>query len=75
MQLQLDNKEHLVSVIVPVYMIENYVDRCISSIRQQTYNNLEIIIINDGSADNSLRIAQNHADEDVRITIISQQNK
>lgn len=75
MQLQLDSKGLLVSVIVPVYMIENYIDRCISSIRQQTYNNLEIIIINDGSTDNSLQIAQNHTDEDERITIISQRNK
>ena len=75
MQLEHDGKQPLVSVIVPVYMIEKYVDRCISSIRQQTYNNLEIIIINDGSIDNSIQICNRHAKEDGRIVVINQENK
>ena len=46
----------LVSVIVPVYNTEKYLDKCIDSICRQTYKNLEIILINDGSSDNSLEI-------------------
>ena len=42
-----------ISVIVPVYNVENYVERCLNSIIGQTYDNLEIIVVNDGSTDNS----------------------
>ena len=65
----------LVSVIVPVYMVEQYVDRCITSIRNQSYKNLDIIVVNDGSPDNSLAICNQHALSDKRITIINQENK
>lgn len=75
MQLQHDSQNHLVSVIVPVYMIENYIDRCISSIQRQTYTNLEIIIIIDGSTDNSIKICNSHAKTDGRIKVIWQENK
>ena len=44
----------LISVIVPVYNVESYIDKCIKSIVDQTYSNLEIILVNDGSTDNSL---------------------
>ena len=44
----------LVSVIVPVYNVEQYLDECLNSIRQQTYENLEIIVVEDCSIDNSL---------------------
>ena len=43
----------LISVIVPVYNVENYLDRCVESIVNQTYTNLEIIVVNDGSTDSS----------------------
>lgn len=75
MQLKQTGRQPLVSVIVPVYRIENYVDRCISSIRQQTYHKLEIILINDGSPDHSIQICSSHAKEDERITVIDQENK
>ena len=64
-----------VSVIVPVYNTEKYLERCIRSILNQTYSNLEIICINDGSSDNSLHILQCLKKEDERIIIINQQNK
>ena len=47
------NKNLLVSVIVPVYNIEDYIERCIKSLLRQTYKNIEVLLINDGSTDNS----------------------
>lgn len=64
----------LISVIVPVYNVEGYVGRCIESIQKQTYKNLEIILINDGSKDNSLTVCRKYASQDSRIKVISQQN-
>ena len=49
-------KTPLVSVIIPVYNVEKYLDKCLDSIINQTYKNLEIICINDGSTDSSLEI-------------------
>ena len=51
----------LISVVVPVYNVENYLERCLDSLVNQTYKNLEIILINDGSSDNSLIIFQKYA--------------
>ena len=45
----------LISVVVPVYNVEKYIDRCLNSIINQTYRKLEIIIVNDGSTENSLK--------------------
>jgi len=64
----------LCSVIIPVYNTEKYLDKCLSSIRKQTENNLEIICVNDGSEDGSLDILKKHAATDPRITVVSQQN-
>lgn len=64
----------LVSVIVPVYNSEIYLDRCISSIVNQTFNNIEIILVDDGSTDKSLDICKNWAVKDQRIKVIHQQN-
>lgn len=50
-----------VSIIVPVYNMEQYLNRCLESIINQTYENIEIILINDGSKDNSLEICKNYA--------------
>lgn len=66
--------ENKISVIVPVYNTENYLEKCIRSIMNQTYKNLEIITINDGSTDNSLSILENLKKEDDRIIIINQEN-
>ncbi|PJN89264.1 glycosyltransferase family 2 protein [Bacillus sp. mrc49] len=64
-----------VSVIIPVYNVENYLERCLDSIINQTYNNLDIIIINDGSTDKSYSIAKSYANNDKRITLLNQKNQ
>lgn len=64
-----------VSVIVPVYNSEKYLKRCLDSIIAQTYNNLEIIIVNDGSTDNSTDIIREYKKKDNRIKEINQKNQ
>lgn len=64
----------LVSVIVPVYKVEAYLDKCISSITAQTYTNLEIILVDDGSPDRSGQICDEWAARDPRIRVIHQEN-
>lgn len=66
--------ENKISVIVPVYNTEEYLERCIRSIMEQTYKNLEIIVVNDGSVDGSLNILESLKKEDDRIVIINQEN-
>lgn len=63
--------KHLVSVIVPVYNVQAYLDRCVQSIVDQTYSNLEILLIDDGSTDESYRLMQNWAEKDKRIHLQS----
>ncbi len=64
----------LISVIVPVYNVEKYLDRCVESIVTQTYKNLEIILVDDGSRDNSGIICDNWAKKDSRIKVYHKQN-
>ena len=64
----------LISVIVPVYKVENYLDCCVQSIVNQTYSNLEIILIDDGSPDASGAMCDAWAEKDSRIRVIHQQN-
>jgi len=61
----------LVSVVTPVYNGEKYLDECIQSVRNQTYQNWEYIILNNCSTDNTLKIAQFHSSEDKRIRVVS----
>ena len=68
----MENK--LISVIVPIYNTEKYLKRCIDSILQQTYKNLEIILIDDGSTDGSLEICNKYKNEDNRIRVIHTEN-
>ncbi len=63
-----------ISVIVPIYRVEKYLDECILSIREQTYRDLEIILVNDGSPDSCGNICKKHASEDSRITVIDKEN-
>ncbi|WP_214830354.1 glycosyltransferase [Exiguobacterium sp. s56] len=64
----------LISVIVPVYNVEKYLRKCVESIVNQTYTNLEIILVNDGSSDSSALICDMVAEEDSRIKVIHQKN-
>ena len=65
----------MVSIVVPVYNGEAYLLRCIESLINQTEKSIEILIVNDGSTDNSLRIAQQLAQTDSRIKVFTQENK
>lgn len=67
--------EEKISVIVPIYNAELYLDRCLKSIINNTYRNLEIICINDGSTDTSLNILESYKENDSRIIVISQENR
>lgn len=64
----------LISVIIPVYNTKDYLPRCIDSVLNQTYTNLEILLINDGSTDGSGDICDKYANEDKRITVIHKKN-
>lgn len=65
----------LVSVIVPVYNVERYLACCLDSIVNQTYEHLEIILINDGSTDNSEEICLQYAERDARVRLFTQENQ
>jgi len=64
-----------ISIIVPVYQVEKYLRRCLDSIVNQTYKNLEIILIDDGSKDNSPAICDEYAKKDDRIKVLHQKNQ
>lgn len=63
-----------ISVIVPVYNVERYIDTCIASLCRQTYKNLEIILVDDGAADNSGKICDAYAKKDERIKVLHIEN-
>ena len=65
----------MISVIVPVYNAEKFLKRCISSILAQTYPNFELVLVDDGSTDQSLDILKKYVEKDSRVNLISQQNK
>lgn len=67
-----DNKK--ISIIIPIYNAELYINRCLDSLINQTYRNIEIICVNDGSIDNSLKILEEY-NKDERIKIINKENK
>ena len=64
-----------ISIIVPVYNVEKYLEKCINSIINQTYQNLEIILIDDGSIDDSSKICDTFAEKDNRIRVIHKENE
>lgn len=64
----------LISIIVPIYKVENYLEKCIESILNQTYKDIEIILVDDGSPDNCGKICDEYAKKDKRIKVIHKQN-
>lgn len=68
------NNSPKLSVIIPIYNVEDYVEECLESIVKQSYNDLEIICINDGSTDNSRAVVEKCAKKDSRVTVINQKN-
>ena len=66
--------ESLISIIVPVYNAEPFLARCLESLINQTYQNLEIICVNDGSTDNSLKVLREYACKDSRVRILDNEN-
>lgn len=66
--------QHLISVIVAIYNVEKYLSKCIDSILNQTYKNIELILVIDGSPDNSITICNSYALQDCRVKIIEKEN-
>ena len=60
------NEKQLVSVIIPIYNVEKYINKCLESVRRQTYKNIEVIMVNDGSTDSSGKIAEDFSHKDSR---------
>ena len=65
----------LISVIIPVYNVEKYLEKCLDTVTNNSYHNLEIICINDGSTDHSAEILLSYAEKDSRILVINQENQ
>ena len=68
-------KNDMISIIIPIYNVEKYLEKCLDSILNQTYKNLEIILIDDGSTDNSPNICNSYCEKDKRIKIIHKNNE
>lgn len=68
------NEDSLISIIVPVYNVSKYLEKCIESLVNQTYKNLEIILVDDGSTDNSLAICHKYSGIDSRIKVLHKEN-
>jgi len=67
-------KEELISIIVPAYNVESLIERCLDSLCNQTYPNIEIVVVNDGSTDNTEQVCLDYAQRDSRIVVVTQEN-
>lgn len=65
----------LISIIIPVYNVSLFLEKCLNSVINQTFKNLQIILVDDGSTDNSGIICDNYSKKDSRIEVIHQKNK
>lgn len=64
-----------ISIIIPIYNIQDYLEKCLDSVKNQTFKNWEAICVNDGSTDNSLEILQQYAEKDERFIVVTQENQ
>ena len=71
----MNGKRVLISIIVPIYNSSEYIQRCIDSILSQTLTNFELILINDGSTDNSIDVLKEYESKDSRIIVINKKNE
>ena len=65
----------MISVIVPVYNVEEYLEECLESIKRQTYTDIEVILVNDGSTDGSKEICERYCEKNSRFKLVNQENK
>lgn len=70
----LDNNSPLISIVVPVYKVEQLLDKCVRSLLEQTYSNIEILLVDDGSPDRCPEMCEDYAKMDSRIRVIHKQN-
>lgn len=70
-----NKKEYLVSIILPVYNVERFLEKCLNSVINQTYKNIEIITVNDGSTDNSLQVIEKTLLKEPRLKLINIENQ
>ena len=68
------NAKPIISIVVPIYKVEQYLDKCIKSIINQTYKEIEIILVDDGSPDRCPKMCDEYAEEDDRIKVIHKVN-
>ena len=67
-------QNNMISIIVPIYNKEKYLEKCLDSLLNQTYRELEILLVDDGSTDKSLEICRSYAEKDERIRVFSKKN-
>ena len=70
-----DVRIKMISIIVPVYNVEKYLEECLESIKNQTYTDIEVILVNDGSTDNSQVICERYCQQNPRFYLINQENQ
>lgn len=70
-----EEKNIIISIIVPIYNVEEYLEECLESIRNQTYTNIEVILVNDGSTDGSKEICERFCQQDNRFKLVTQENQ
>ena len=70
-----EEKNIIISIIVPFYNVEEYLEECLESIRNQTYTNIEVLLVNDGSTDGSKEICERFCEQDIRFKLVTQENQ